>query len=103
MKDIDIWAAELCKIKFSLKETGFPGVYFYDGKWFPDKWTIEDPRCREIVREKLLIHTFYFDRKWRANGSIPMDDLASWCVFGKGTSIKEAEIACITDIYEASK
>ena len=96
--NIDEWAANQC------------GIAILGGGWRPPgyaapisgRWTIKDPRCREIVREHFKIWTYY--------GSIGTDKMG-WVSTSAnndmagtyGKTIAEAEIACIEAIYEASK
>ena len=66
--------------------------FIYKGKEHNYLWTIEDARCREIIREKFGICTIpdkTDDREWWAGGE--------W-QNGTGKTIKEAEIKCITEI-----
>ena len=109
--NIDEWAADQCGIVlYTPKQINEHGMYCYDdwGNDFDYEWTIQDPRCREIVREHFKINTSYIDRnKWR---SVEMkwrkkepDSTGSYCISATGKTIAEAEIACIEAIYEASK
>lgn len=57
-------------------------------------WTISDPRCREVIREKFGISTIVFDNgQARTTWKDYMSDIKR--------TIAEAEIACLTAIYEA--
>ena len=95
MKDIDKWFAEQCGVDLE----GFYGWFqMVDGE--PAKegqhWTIQDPRCREVIRDKFRIET------------IRVFDLQDWYAYidpfdGQGKTIAEAEIACCKAIYEAQK
>lgn len=99
MKTVDEWAAEQCGVEF--KQTWKGRVWYLNGKLHEnDEWTIKDPRCREIVREHFKIWTAYgpigFDRMgWQA--CTAYNKLTNY----HGNTIDEAEIACITAIYEA--
>ena len=101
MDDLDKWAAEQC------------GMHILDGIWcnkkddgilpLGDNWTLDDARCREIVRERFKILTDYVENEW---GSIPRDlstfgDVTWRDFYGKGKTIPEAEIVCIKAIKEA--
>mgnify|MGYP000291669257 CR=1 FL=1 len=58
--------------------------------WNESKWTIEDPRCREIIREKFKLNTYnVMTEKWK-----------SWVgeFKGEGKTIAEAECECIKAI-----
>jgi len=97
ISDINLWAAEKCGIKI-LPKTGYiDTLEKLPNLDFNDKWTIEDPRCREKLRKTLGIHTMQLDNdQWyswdRTIGSTkPYDE------------IDEAEIAPITAIYEAEQ
>ena len=102
MNDLDKWAAEQCGVetwdnkeweagwKFK-RETGFS---MHDNHY---KWTLSDPRCREVFREKFKLSIlFVIDEwlcMWHRSESKP--------ITGKGKTIAEAEIACAKAIYEA--
>ena len=97
MSDIDKWAAEQCCNEY---------VYLWDGKLFymkgdikaPFEWTITDPRCREIVRDHFKIITDV----WPLGGWCAHQHLETNRKDAIGKTIAEAEIACITAIWEAS-
>ena len=90
---IDEWLADKCGIRY---DEAF-GTIYYNGKngLEGDIWTIDDPGCREIIREKFGISTEY-------------DLLGTWTVgnagegvFCQGETIEEAELACLQAIYDA--
>ena len=65
------------------------------------EWTIQDPRCREIVREKFSITTKYTPPNEYGWMSYKDDDTDGIKPFSKGGTPAEAEIACITAIAES--
>lgn len=101
--DIDKYFAEQCGVvlaESSENQTWHNGGIKYYWWEINDikiggEWTIKDPTCREIVRERFLIETMY-------------DYLGTWESVsrkhdkeGQGKTIDEAEIACCEAIYEA--
>jgi hypothetical protein len=88
MNNLDKWCAEQCGV-----DPDNPQDDFYAD------WDIQDPRCREIVREHFTITMDFLKGDWIAQGG--------YCItrtcMGKGKTIAEAECNCITQIYEASK
>ena len=103
MNDIDKFCAEQCGIEISaepLKVYGYEIVNWSD-LGLPRFWSIKDPRCREIVREHFDIST---QRHYHRDGQlIWYSDKFSTSYDGYGITIEEAEIECITAIWEASK
>lgn len=101
-KSIDEWAAAKCGVEF--KQTWKGRVWYLNGKLHEnDEWTIKDPRCREKVRDHFNICTVKHtstkpNRNWQSNSFLNVDFIAEF-----GSTIAEAEIACITAIYEAEK
>jgi len=98
MNDIDKWYAEQCGVNYNdngwCENVEFP-------TWCTTRWTIKDPRCREVCREGLEITTDRLNK----NISIGFD---KWCAYDErgeivcsGKTIADAEIACLIAIYEA--
>lgn len=94
--NIDEWYAEKCGVEWAhdnkgwIKNPSGGGVIF---------WTIQDPRCREICREKFKLisgHTCHPQHDYSAHAHIDTDNY-----YGK--TIQEAEIACLTAIYEVER
>ena len=100
MKDIDKWFAEQCSVEIE----GFYGWFqMIDGEPVKDgqHWTIHDPRCREVIREKFRLKTVWFGTGWFCH---MMDEFNSFAdVTCRGKNIAEAETACCEAIYEAQK
>ena len=110
MNDIDKWYAEQCDIPYddvdddyfltveTQVETPRPDYHYY-----PDTipWTITDPRCREVCRERFNICTRKMQTgNWLATHQYKTEYGTS--VFNEeGKTIKNAEIACLKSIYEA--
>ncbi len=93
MNEIDKWTAEQCGVipYHDPPEGDYWEVFMTpDGITHRYRWTIKDPRCREIVREHFHLRT-YFRNTWCC-----CEDLTSHTYTGK--TIAEAEIACITAI-----
>ena len=100
--NIDEWAAEQCGIVlYTPKQINEHGMYYYDdwGNDFDYEWTIQDPRCREIVREHFKIWTYYgsvgTDKMGWVSTSANNDMAGTY-----GKTIAEAEIGCIEAIYK---
>lgn len=96
MNDLDKWCAEQCEgeglsWKVMVTMTGWTLVVG-DG-YVP--FTILDPRCREIIRERFRFDTEAFSTEGWECYHRDMDK------FFSGKTIAEAEIACITAIFEA--
>ena len=104
MDDLNKWAAEQCGVSFfSAKETNEHGYYWFTVEDRDYEWTITDHRCREIVIQSILNDNVLdaycvdmLDNRVRVRINT---GLAQYQGFGK--TIAEAEIACITAIYEA--
>ena len=112
MKDIDNWFADQCGVE-TYDDFGVPYPEYYfikDGREFQYLWTIHDPRCREVIREKFWLCTN------RAGNSTALMDGKYWICSSsnnqirriikiglRGKTIAEAEIACCEAIYEAQK
>ena len=90
IKTVNKITARLCGVDVATKTWGYKeGNQYYVNS---DPWTISDPRCREIVREKFKLATYqHHEGAWLCTN--PMHKIES---FGK--TIAEAEIACITAI-----
>lgn len=90
---VDQWAAEQCGVSYKrYYEWLQPGDY--------QTFDITKASDREIVREHFGIYTrpCKDDRSEWTCISLLIDDVQEW-----GKTIAEAEIACITAIWEASK
>ena len=87
MNDIDKWYAEQCGV-----DLDDLGDYFADRACI--RWTISDPRCREVCRERFNVYTDKVNGKWSAHQHLETDRYYD-------DSIAEAEIACLQSIYEA--
>ena len=115
--NIDEWAAEQCGVEIDYNRFIISGAPTYllpidngDSESYVF-WSIHDPRCREIVREHFWLSTT------RASNSTVLMDGNYWGCTSTNTEIRrlykkpvfygkspaEAEIACITAIYEAQK
>jgi len=95
-KSIDEWAAEQCGVDFIANRYGwflYPVNHAITEDVHAVKWTIKDPRCREIVLDWIAEHPEYYRF---LHGYIN-----NWMA-GKMKK-SEAEISCITAIYEAEK
>ena len=94
MNKIDKWAAEQCGFELIRYEDREEWVRNIDERF--DRWTIQDPQCREIVRKHFLIETWVNGEGGftaiHCNSDIARD----------GKTIAGAEIACITAIYKAA-
>lgn len=114
MSDIDKankWLAE--KIGITSGHDMMTGAYYtINNDEYEGVFTIEDPRCREIVRERLKVNTCP-GKTALCNGkpNPPIEEyFGSWClnvvdsdgevIAFKGKTIAEAEIACILSIVE---
>jgi hypothetical protein len=92
--DINKWAAEKCGITERNDGSG----HFFDGDHYQFyEWTMQDARCRELVREHFKVCSDYFDGCWKA-WSRTGDFTAT---HGEGDTISEAEISCIEAIMKA--
>ena len=96
MEEIDKWAAEQCGVEVFQTKPVSGGVFLWT---MPNgcirQWTIQDPRCREIVREHFDVQTMQYQGTW-------------FCAWNGGTeetinyqTIAEAEIACIKEIHKS--
>ena len=99
MNDIDKWCAEQCGVNIIYSMTDYP-YWNYKGVNYEYDWTITDPQCREIVRERFRILT-----SPASNSNLWVSESRPF-ISGKelpypSKTIAEAEIACITAIYEA--
>ena len=92
MNDIDKWYAEQCGVEVS--RNGMCRIDYSDGGSELAYWTISDPRCREVCRERLNVYTDKVNGKWSAHQHLETDRYYD-------DSIAEAEIACLQSIYEA--
>jgi len=100
MNDIDKFCADQCDVELNNEGmvVSWPGF----GTTIADVnlWTIQDPRCREIVREHFRIEMCRVADSWIAFQYLIEEDAS---IEGHGKTIAEAECNCIQQIYEASK
>jgi len=99
MKDINKFYAEKCGVTTrinNIKELCFQTEW---GNY--TVWTIQDPRCREIIRERFKLDTLLGIRSKSLNTWVceRLSDSGNLICGGKGKTIAEAEIACLTEIY----
>jgi hypothetical protein len=94
MKDINEFYAEKCRVELWTNLYGFSG-YNHDGGNKGHPWAIQDPRCREIIREKFNVQTQLLSGEWCGVAA----GLPTIIEFGK--TIAEAEIVCLEAIYKA--
>ena len=92
MNDLDKWAAEQCGVELNLVSS--KALLWFGNTATGYQWTIQDPRCREIVREHFKIDTReYYQGGWQCAAEDIYPPI--------GQTIAEAEIACIKAIKEA--
>ena len=103
MNNLDKWAAEQCGVGFTKNHHKVIVAWFtgdIDNREYRNyEWTLNDARCREIVREHFLIDTNEYGQHWEASGAFTAGSCIST---GRGKTIAEAELACIRKIKEAS-
>ena len=62
MEEIDKWAAEQCGVGFTTNHKKQVVAWFTgsidERVYWEFEWTIQDPRCREIVREHFKLETY---------------------------------------------
>ncbi len=100
MNEIDKWLAGQCGVWIDA------GYWIHNSIEFRGQWTIQDPRCREIVRERFKIETYPTHDESAWTSTAPKEPNSGSNVYeyeAEGKTIPEAEIACITAIYEAMK
>jgi hypothetical protein len=98
-KQLDAWAAE--KLGFTVTDGGgVPQWQVFEGAWL-QPFSLQDARCREIVREHFSICTI--ETVPNSEGDNWFSYVAIKSNYGEGKSIEEAEIACIAAIMEAEK
>lgn len=102
--NIDEWFANQSNVEFYLHDVGLAWrVKDRFDNWYFSEWTLNNPVCMQVVREKLKIETHYME-----------SDELWWCYYyfegnhelsfdSEGSTIPEAEYACCKAIYEASK
>ena len=96
LKKVNKWSAEKCGAELVIPYTGMHKPNFiYKGKEYYYQWTLNDARCREIVREHFKIHINYMLSGRVICGAHPYGGEFL------GNSSKEAEIACIIAIMES--
>lgn len=87
--------AEACGVEPHIVDEGRlidHNAFVINGKIYSYAWTIEDARCREIIREKFKVETLvnYSTKNWFCSDEFNKK--------GEGKTIAEAEKACITAI-----
>ena len=108
MSDIDKWFAKSCKVDiFHNNQDNLSSPLWTTPDYNICVWTIDDPRCREVIRSKFRIVTncdevtgAKTDSEWEAECCVQHKDYIS-CKTGYGESIKEAEIDLLNRIYKA--
>jgi hypothetical protein len=88
---INQWYAEQVGVRIT--EVSSDYLLYRNDETLWNEWTIKDPRCRQICREKYKIGVNYDGHKWWAES----DGFVS-LVFGD--SIEEVELSCLVAIYE---
>jgi hypothetical protein len=98
MRDVNEYFARQCGVElYTAKEINEHGNYWYDGSEHQYEFTIEDPRCREVCRERFAVDTCEYGDHWEATGaSRPSQSIP---IIGRGKTIAEAEINCLIAIY----
>jgi hypothetical protein len=95
MNDIDKWCAEQCGVEEIIENMKYG--FSLNGRYYEYQWTIQDPRCREIVRERFFPSAHYLRMP---NGVMTLHVNCGGIHYNtKGKTIAEAEIACITAIW----
>ena len=99
--EMNKWFAEKCGVAIEGNEE-YPEL---DDKIYRSDdcsiWTISDPRCREIIRERFKVITDISYSHNEPTGFICHQHLHTQGV--RGESIEEAEIACCLAIYQSQK
>ena len=97
--NIHEWAAEQCGVlvydpnDYEYAKLG--KFWTYNGVGYYTEWTLDDARCREIVREHFKIDTYFSIDMWLSGRADASEHYA-------GKTIAEAEINCIKAL-EAQK
>ena len=94
MNDLDKWSAETCNV--SIISTG-GWVAPYLSETVLSEWTLSDPRCMQVFRERFKMNTVYSDSCM----AFVLIEEKYYSALGK--TIAEAEMACAKAIYEAEK
>ena len=101
MNEIDKWSAEQCGVEIRQGFLNSLDGFFLNGGEYHYLWTLEDPRCMQIFREKFEIDTCCDNTsfgKWSSVSYRPGDE---HILEGFGKTIPEAEMAVAQAIYEA--
>ena len=102
MEEIDKWAAEQCGVGFTTNHKKQVVAWFTgsidERVYWEFEWTIQDCRCREIVREHFELNTQFRPALPKARVFCYS---AKYDVSEAGKTIAEAEIACIKEIYKS--
>jgi hypothetical protein len=98
LTEINKWLADQCGVElYTAKEINEHGNYWYDGSEHQYEFTIEDPRCREVCRERFRLVTIPCIEYWLCmNGAVGDKDVTE-----KGKTIAEAETNCLIAIYNS--
>jgi len=105
MNTVEQWSAEACGVELNPPPQDsvmiISWVYWRlngDGYTYP--WTLDDARCREIVREHFKIDTTWTtNNDWYCFVELDKDN---YLVEERGKTIEEAEKACIEAIHQAA-
>ena len=92
MNDLDEWAAEQCGVICHSTYWHLTNQSFIEHE---HQWTLSDPRCMQVFREKFRFDTEAFSTDGWECYHRDMDK------FFSGKTIAEAEIACAKAIYAA--
>ncbi len=101
MNDINKWYADKCGVTEEINADEGDFCWYTDTHiTYGGKWTISDPRCREIIREKFSVDTNYdrYSNLWEA---MTYDNEDDPIFISTGATIAEAEKSCLQEIYEA--
>jgi len=103
MNDIDKWFADKCGIDtcHNIYDNMDDNLYISGSRGY-GIWSINDPKCREIIREKfaLSMDAVEYDSS-ELRTDFCCDSKVLDITGGYYHSIKEAECACLLAIYES--
>lgn len=108
MSDIDKWSAEQCGVTLLIENViadTDSNRKLFNG-YINGKWTLTDPRCMQVFREKFKINTTVLIDEggycgWCSYMFIHVKSIKTFDAYGD--TLSEAELACAQAIYEASK
>ena len=99
MNDIDKYFAEHCGVEIKTHAPHHEVEMYARMKGVWEEWTISDPRCREVCRERFFHSAHYL---MMPDGVMRLHIIVLEKHYnGVGKTIAEAEIACLQSIYEA--